>query len=423
MRAHLDIARDDHAVPADGGAQRAAAARIRWRCWRCDVVADDWHARFSCLARHYEYRIVTRRAPLTWENGAGVARARRTRRATRWHEAAQCWWGGTTSPLSARRIASPTARSGRSTGSTCRATATGSLCSPRRGRSCTIRCGRWSGAWRWSARENGRERDLQRALEARDRTALGLNAPPDGLYLRAGGLSLAAEPRGELDMRRPAELAYRLDPVEPISAFAQNLRIAREAYWDCTKHRRSTGAVRRGDARRPARARRRGADRGRRVEIGEIARPSPGGGTGRDDRRRPCRPAAPAAALSDRIGVARGFGGVDLGLGESDRRRCRARRTDRRPPSPCRRSPREPPRPAPPRPRAWPGGSCPCGNGTGTPLERHGDRLGLPARVSGPKPSSIDRRASVMALRRRRSALRPLPSPSASSPSIRTSTP
>ncbi|MBO9623262.1 MAG: tRNA pseudouridine(38-40) synthase TruA [Sphingomonas sp.] len=35
----------------------------------CVPVPDDWHARFSCLGRHYEYRIVNRRAPLTWEKG------------------------------------------------------------------------------------------------------------------------------------------------------------------------------------------------------------------------------------------------------------------------------------------------------------------------------------------------------------------
>ena len=33
----------------------------------CEVVADDWHARFSCTAREYVYRIANRRAPLTLE--------------------------------------------------------------------------------------------------------------------------------------------------------------------------------------------------------------------------------------------------------------------------------------------------------------------------------------------------------------------
>jgi len=31
----------------------------------CEVVADDWHARFSCIGRSYVYRILNRRAPLT----------------------------------------------------------------------------------------------------------------------------------------------------------------------------------------------------------------------------------------------------------------------------------------------------------------------------------------------------------------------
>jgi len=30
----------------------------------CEVVADDWHARFSCTGRRYLYRIINRRAPL-----------------------------------------------------------------------------------------------------------------------------------------------------------------------------------------------------------------------------------------------------------------------------------------------------------------------------------------------------------------------
>src|SRR3546814_17501551 len=33
------------------------------------TVADDWHARFSCTGRAYDYRIVNRRAPLTIDAG------------------------------------------------------------------------------------------------------------------------------------------------------------------------------------------------------------------------------------------------------------------------------------------------------------------------------------------------------------------
>ena len=32
-------------------------------------VADDFHARFSCIGRSYRYRIVNRQAPLTFERG------------------------------------------------------------------------------------------------------------------------------------------------------------------------------------------------------------------------------------------------------------------------------------------------------------------------------------------------------------------
>ena len=35
----------------------------------CAVVADDWHARFDARKRHYLFRIISRRAPLTFEKG------------------------------------------------------------------------------------------------------------------------------------------------------------------------------------------------------------------------------------------------------------------------------------------------------------------------------------------------------------------
>jgi tRNA pseudouridine38-40 synthase len=36
---------------------------------QCRVVPDDWHARFSCIGRSYLYRIRNRRAPLTLTKG------------------------------------------------------------------------------------------------------------------------------------------------------------------------------------------------------------------------------------------------------------------------------------------------------------------------------------------------------------------
>ncbi len=68
MRAHVEIAKDI----APFRLMEALNARLRPNpvaVLACEAVPDDWHARFSCVARHYEYRIVTRRAPLTWERG------------------------------------------------------------------------------------------------------------------------------------------------------------------------------------------------------------------------------------------------------------------------------------------------------------------------------------------------------------------
>lgn len=68
MRAHVDIDKPFTAFRLS----EALNARLRpapVAILACEVVPDDWHARFSCVRRSYEYRIVNRRAPLTWEKG------------------------------------------------------------------------------------------------------------------------------------------------------------------------------------------------------------------------------------------------------------------------------------------------------------------------------------------------------------------
>lgn len=68
MRAHLDLAREItpfRLMEALNALLRPDPVAILG----CEVVPDDWHARFSCTARHYRYRIRNRRAPLTWEAG------------------------------------------------------------------------------------------------------------------------------------------------------------------------------------------------------------------------------------------------------------------------------------------------------------------------------------------------------------------
>lgn len=54
----------------------------------CEVKPADWHARFSCIGRAYEYRIVNRRAPLTLERGR-VWHVTRPLDTAAMHEAAQ----------------------------------------------------------------------------------------------------------------------------------------------------------------------------------------------------------------------------------------------------------------------------------------------------------------------------------------------
>ncbi len=116
MRAHVDIAK----AITPFRLMEALNARLRpapVAILACEVVPDDWHARFSCLARHYEYRIVTRRAPLTFETRAGVARADAAGCRSHGRRARRGWSAGMTSPPSARRIARRTAPCARSTGS------------------------------------------------------------------------------------------------------------------------------------------------------------------------------------------------------------------------------------------------------------------------------------------------------------------
>ncbi|PSJ20461.1 tRNA pseudouridine(38-40) synthase TruA, partial [Halomonas sp. ND22Bw] len=68
MRAHVEIAKPIEPFRL----MEALNARLRpapVAVLACETVPDDWHARFSCLGRAYEYRIANRRAPLTVEKG------------------------------------------------------------------------------------------------------------------------------------------------------------------------------------------------------------------------------------------------------------------------------------------------------------------------------------------------------------------
>ena len=183
MRAHVDIAKP--IAPFRLG--EALNAKLRPRpiaVTGCEVVPDDWHARFSCTGRSYLYRIVNRRAPLTLEAGrAWLVRHRLDTEAM--HRAAQSLVGRhdfTTFRSVHCQAASPVktldrldvARSGERV--TIEAEARSFLHHQVRS---MVGCLVLVGLGRWE------ERRIAEALAATDRAALGLNAPPQGLYFVA----------------------------------------------------------------------------------------------------------------------------------------------------------------------------------------------------------------------------------------------
>lgn len=147
----------------------------------CETVPDDWHARFSCIGRAYEYRIVNRRAPLTWE--AGLAwRVPMPLDADAMHHAAQILVGRhdfTTFRSAHCQSDSPVKTLDRldvvGAGDRLTIYAEARSFLHHQVRS-MVGCLALVGQGKWSAA------DLADALEARDRAALGFNAPPDGLY-------------------------------------------------------------------------------------------------------------------------------------------------------------------------------------------------------------------------------------------------
>jgi tRNA pseudouridine38-40 synthase len=147
----------------------------------CETVADDWHARFSCIGRRYIYRIVNRRAPLTFE--AGLAwRVAVPLDADAMHEAAQRLVGRhdfTTFRSAQCQSQSPVKTLDRldvrRIGDAIEVEAAARSFLHHQVRS-MVGCLALVGRGKWSAD------DLAAALAAADRSRLGLNAPPDGLY-------------------------------------------------------------------------------------------------------------------------------------------------------------------------------------------------------------------------------------------------
>ena len=180
MVAHVDIART---IGAERllGAINAGVRPDPVSIVACSVVDREFHARFSCVARHYEYVIVNRRAPLAIERGLAW-RVGPALDAEAMHAAAQILVGhhDFTTFRSAHCQADSPVRTldrldvGRHDDRiVIHASARSFL--HHQVRSMTG-CLAMVGEGKWSAT------DLAEALAAKDRAALGFNAPPDGLY-------------------------------------------------------------------------------------------------------------------------------------------------------------------------------------------------------------------------------------------------
>ena len=182
MPVHVDVAK----AIAPFRLMEALNARLRQAGWPIAVLGcaekpDDWHARFSCLGRRYVYRIVNRRAPLTLDKGRAW-NVRQPLDATAMDRAAQALVGRhdfTTFRSAHCQSASPVKTldllSVERTGEEIRIRAEARSFLHHQVRS-MVGCLALVGMGRW------REEQMAEALEARERTALGYNAPPDGLY-------------------------------------------------------------------------------------------------------------------------------------------------------------------------------------------------------------------------------------------------
>jgi tRNA pseudouridine38-40 synthase len=181
MRAHVDIARTITPFRLMEGLN-ALLRPDPIAILDCRAVAGDWHARFSCVARHYEYRIITRRAPLTLARGlawriptpldldamAAAARMLLGRHDFTTFRSAHCQADSPVRTLDRLEVLG-------GPGGTIAVEASARSFLHHQVRS-MVGCLALVGRGQWTPD------DMRRALEARDRAALGLNAPPEGLY-------------------------------------------------------------------------------------------------------------------------------------------------------------------------------------------------------------------------------------------------
>ncbi|HEX6102560.1 MAG TPA: tRNA pseudouridine(38-40) synthase TruA [Alphaproteobacteria bacterium] len=180
MTAHVDVQREISAFRLMEGTN----AKLRPQpiaILHSEEAPADWHARFSCVGRRYVYRIANRRAPLALDQGRAW-RVPVTLYADEMNKAAQVRVGRhdfTTFRSAHCQSDSPVKTLDRLTvrrlGPIIEVEAAARSFLHHQVRS-MVGCLQLVGRGKWSAK------DLKAALEARNRAALGLNAPPDGLY-------------------------------------------------------------------------------------------------------------------------------------------------------------------------------------------------------------------------------------------------
>ena len=180
MTAHVDIAKPItpfRLMEALNGLLKPQPVAIL----ACEIVDDDWHARFSCVGRDYLYRIVNRRAPLALDAGRAW-RIARPLDVDAMQPAAQVLVGrhDFTTFRSAHCQAESPIKSldrlnVRREGDAVLIEASARSFLHHQVRS-MVGCLGLVGQGQWAVD------DIRQALNARDRAALGLNAPADGLY-------------------------------------------------------------------------------------------------------------------------------------------------------------------------------------------------------------------------------------------------
>lgn len=180
MRSHVDLAKDI----APFRLMEALNAHLRpdpIAVTACAVVPDDWHARFSCTGRRYLYRIANRRAPLTLQRDRAWHVAQPLD-AQAMHRAAQALVGRhdfTTFRSAHCQAADPVKTLDElrveRVGEEVHIHAAARSFLHHQVRS-MVGCLKLVGAGNWP------QARVAEALAARDRSALGLNAPPHGLY-------------------------------------------------------------------------------------------------------------------------------------------------------------------------------------------------------------------------------------------------